>query len=204
MAARLELTEDGLLEPPFYVERQRLVAVVVKRAEHRLGVEPGRFDCLLRVHAELDHVQENLQERLVLAVAPGGGKDQPRFAVLERQRGGQRDARTLVRRQLIGVAGRQHEALGALAEGNAGVARDHCRDPGAAGSRRKHVAGLVDDVHAGGVLVLAVPLAKTRARKLHRGARLHALGVARDVFRRGRLRINQRPADARILFGNKL
>jgi len=56
-------------------------STIVERAVHRFGIKARSFNSLLRVHAQVDDVEEDLQERLVLAVASWRGKRQPRLSV---------------------------------------------------------------------------------------------------------------------------
>ena len=43
--------------------------MIVKRADVVLGVKPCRFYCFLRIHAKIDHVEQELEHRLRLDVA---------------------------------------------------------------------------------------------------------------------------------------
>ena len=111
--------------------------VFVERTAHLVAVEVRGLDRLLHGHAELDDVEEELQEVLVLPVAALDREAQIRPAVLEREARRERDARALaglehVERALGAV---EHEALHALAHPDAGAAGDGRRNPSAA---RRH------------------------------------------------------------------
>src|SRR5436853_7583200 len=64
-----------------YAPRSRLV--VAERTAHLEAVDVRRFGRLLHVHAELDDVEEELQEVLILAVAALHGEAEEGLAVLQ-------------------------------------------------------------------------------------------------------------------------
>ena len=68
-------------------------------AAHLVAVDVRGLGRLLDRHPELDHVQEELQQVLVLGVAALDGEGQVRLAVLRRESRGQRDPRLLAGRQ---------------------------------------------------------------------------------------------------------
>src|ERR1041385_8289458 len=70
-------------------------AVRVERAGEVQGVEGGRVDGGLKVHAEVDDVQEELERPLVLLVAAGGAEGHVRLAAAHGERRGERGARAL-------------------------------------------------------------------------------------------------------------
>ena len=51
-----------------------------------LRVKARCFNSFLRVHAKLDYVQEDLQQRLVLVVAARSAQHHERFAAFEHKR----------------------------------------------------------------------------------------------------------------------
>ena len=54
-----------------------------ERAIEMLGLEAWGFDRFLCAHAELDEVENDLQQRLILVVGAGSGERVDRFAVFE-------------------------------------------------------------------------------------------------------------------------
>src|SRR5205085_3061466 len=104
--------------------------VVAERAAHLEAVDVRRFGRLLHVHAELDDVQEELQEVLILTVAALHGETEEGLAVLQGERRRERDARALARLYDVeGILSRVgHEALRSLAETHARVSRDDRRN----------------------------------------------------------------------------
>ncbi len=89
--------------------------------------------------------EEELQQILILRVAALHGEGEVRRAVLHRQRRRERHARALARLDDVEgpVARIGDEALRALAQPNAGVPRDHRRNPPAARRHRDDPALLV-------------------------------------------------------------
>ncbi len=126
--------------------------MLVERARHLVAVEVRRFGRLLRRHPEFEHVQEELQQVLVLRVAALHREREPRLAVLHREARRQRDARPLAGFEHVErILGRvEHERLHALAEPDAGAAGDRRRDPAAARRHRDQPAFRVGRDHAGG------------------------------------------------------
>src|SRR5579864_2617659 len=72
MTAGTQLLDNGLGDPVFDLHHERLVAVIIEGAVHRVRVEAGCLDRLLRSHPKFHHVQENLQEGLILTVTARG------------------------------------------------------------------------------------------------------------------------------------
>src|SRR2546423_4258253 len=119
-----------------YATGSRLV--VAERTAHLEAVDVRRFGRLLHVHAELDDVEEELQEVLILAVAALHGEAEEGLAVLQGECRRERDARALARlydveRILSRVC---DEALCALTEAHARVSGDDRGNPSAARSHR--------------------------------------------------------------------
>ena len=118
-----------------------------------LAVEARRFDGFLRRHAELQDVQQHLQQRLVLIVAarawtaPGTAcrPSAPSWGSASRA------AACPAPADWDGRASSTNVCMRSLMR-DAGIARDHRRQPGAAGRGREHVALAVHHVHAGGVV----------------------------------------------------
>src|SRR5690606_12745058 len=71
----------------------RLRRLRAEGAVHLIAVDVGRFRRLLRVHPELDDVQEELEEVLLLAVAALDGERQERLALEHRETRRQRRSR---------------------------------------------------------------------------------------------------------------
>src|SRR5579883_2832537 len=118
-----------------------------ERDGEMLGVPGGRVDRLLQVHAGVHVAQEELRGPLVLLIAAGRAPGEIRLAVAQRERGRERRARTLARRQRAGMILIEPEHLPAGAEAESELG-DHRRglQPAARRRRRDHIAGLVDDV----------------------------------------------------------
>ena len=87
--------------------------------EHR-GV-----DGLLKAHAVMDAAEEQQELPLVLLVAAGAAADERGPAVIEGERRGERGARALAGRELIGMARRHNERLQTAAVGNSGIAGNY-------------------------------------------------------------------------------
>ena len=116
--------------------------MVVERAAHLVAVDVGGLDGLLQRHAELDDVEEELQQVLVLRVAALHREREEGLAVLERELGV-----SVTRGRLPGsitlngsFGAIEHEALHALAHADAGAPGDHRRNPAAAWRHRHHPA----------------------------------------------------------------
>ena len=76
-------------------QHARLARVVVERAERVQRVDARRLDRLLDVLAEHDHLQQHVQDLLILAVAARRADREERLAVLQHDRRRQRGARPL-------------------------------------------------------------------------------------------------------------
>ncbi|MCG3120992.1 MAG: hypothetical protein ALAOOOJD_03920 [bacterium] len=72
--------------------------MLIERVAHLITRDVRRFAGFLHVHAELNHVQKELQEILILRIAALHGKSQQRFAIFERKARRQRRARPFARR----------------------------------------------------------------------------------------------------------
>ena len=101
---------------------------------HLVAGDVRGFAGLLDVHAELDDVEEELEEVLVLRVAALDGEGEERPAVLQGQPGRQGRPRPLARGDDVeGILPFfEDEALGPLAHAHAGLPGDDARDPAAA------------------------------------------------------------------------
>jgi len=113
----------------------RLRLVAAKRTAHLIAGDVRRLTSLLHVHPELDHVQEELEEILILGVAALDRETQERFPLLQGDTRRECDARALARRDDVERVLRfiQHETLHPLAHANASVAGDAGGKPSAAG-----------------------------------------------------------------------
>ena len=105
-----------------------------ERTLHLVAGDVGGLRCLLDVHAELDDVEEELEQILVLGVAALDGEREVGLSVLEGHARGQGGAGPLAGLgQVVRVEPRiEHEALHPLAHSDPGAAGDHRGDPGAA------------------------------------------------------------------------
>src|SRR5262245_59700419 len=95
--------------------------MIVERADVMLSVEPRSFDSFLRIHPELDDVQENLQQSLILIVAAGRAQYHERLTVLENQRRRKGDARTFAGRDYVRTVGIGQRRLQTLPHQDAGI-----------------------------------------------------------------------------------
>ncbi len=112
----------------------------------------GRVERFLHVHTEIDDVQEELQRPLVLLVAAGRAKGQPRLAVAQCQRRREGRARALARDQRVRMTLVQVKHLAARAEREAQALDDWRRaDPTATRRGREQIAPTIDDVDVGGI-----------------------------------------------------
>src|SRR4051812_30692486 len=89
---------------------------MVRRGETR------RRNGLLRRHGELDEVEQQLEGRLVLQIAPGDADRKDRRAVLEHECRGQGDARTLSGLDTVRMPRGRVETAQAVAVGDARAA----------------------------------------------------------------------------------
>src|SRR5215218_396325 len=103
--------------------------MIVERAYEVESLKAGGLDGLLHVHAELDDIQQDLNERLVLVVAARGRKHDEWLSVLEHKRGRERYARALAGLKHVRVAFFEKERLHPLAHQHARVARDNGGQP---------------------------------------------------------------------------
>src|SRR5207248_2254771 len=105
--------------------------------------ETRRCHRLLGAQAEFDDIEEQLQRRLVLAVAAGHADGERRPAVLQSERWRERDAWTLAGLNAVGMARPGVEALQPAAEPDPRVADQHATE--AAGRRRHNIALAIGD-----------------------------------------------------------
>src|SRR5215469_18134250 len=98
------------------------------------------LDGVLRVHVEIEGGYQDLSQRLVLIVTAGSGERGGGLAVGKPRDDGraESDARALAARELVGIAGHQHELLSALGERNSRIPGDDAWQPSARRRRRKH------------------------------------------------------------------
>ena len=107
-----DLRSDARLDP----RATGIGSVGIERAREMCALDRWRVERLLHVHAEVDHVQEELERPLVLLIAAGRAKGQPRLPVAQRQRRGEGRAWSLAWNQRVGVALVQVEHLAARPE----------------------------------------------------------------------------------------
>ena len=81
MPASDELTEYLGGKSAFKVQHPGEELMIVERADVMLRVEARSFDCFLWIHAELDDVEQHLQQRLILIVSAGRRKNHERLAI---------------------------------------------------------------------------------------------------------------------------
>ena len=86
VTARPKLIQNWSWDTPLNLERQRLMAVIIKGAVHRQGIKARRLDRFLGVHPEFQHVQKYLKQRLILSISAWCGKGKPGLVVSERYR----------------------------------------------------------------------------------------------------------------------
>ena len=85
MPASAQLADQVDAEALLEDQRSRIEFMIVKGADEMLRFEPRRFDCLLWIHAELDHIEQNLNQCLVLIVPPGRRERRERLTILHDQ-----------------------------------------------------------------------------------------------------------------------
>ncbi|MCY1513454.1 hypothetical protein D9M68_479550 [compost metagenome] len=119
------------------------------------GVGHGEVDRLLQIQPVVDVAQEEQQLPLLLLVAAGRAECQVGLAVAQRQRGRERGARPLARRQRAGQPLFQPEHLRARVQPETQFGDDgRGLEPSAGQRGRDHVAPAVDDVDVRGVAPL--------------------------------------------------
>src|SRR5829696_2053872 len=106
-----------------------------ERRSHLVAVDVGRLRGLLRRHAELDDVEEELQKVLVLRVAALYREREEWQPVFQRQRGRERYPRVLPRGDHVerSILLPGDETLRPLAQSDTGPSRDHRRNPASTG-----------------------------------------------------------------------
>ena len=150
-------------------------------------LDARRVTGLLQVHAEVEHVDQDLHVTLRLHRAAHHAEAQPRLAVLRGERGNDGVERTLARRVAVGMVLAQHELLAAVLQDEAQARRRHAAAHAAVvglDQRDHHAVGV------GGGEVDRVAFVELRGR-----ARLHFAqrGVHRD----------QRAAFAGVVLGDQ-
>src|ERR1700686_5249493 len=127
MAARIELADHVGGNTRFDVEYAGEEPMIIERADVVLSVKARGFDSFLRIHAELDYVEQYLQQALILIVATRRAEHHERLAVFEHQGRGQCDARTFARRDDVRTARISQRRLQTLAHQGASVSGNYCR-----------------------------------------------------------------------------
>src|SRR5690349_20525906 len=125
MAESIQSIGGGLGNPAFEVQLAWHEFVIAEGTAEMLGLEARRFDGFLRAHAEVEDVQDDLQEGLVLIVAAWRGENHLQLTGLGDQGGAEGDARALAGLQLVGMPGGHHEALQAAGERDSRIAGDY-------------------------------------------------------------------------------
>ena len=130
----------------------RLALMGAERALHLIAGDVVRFGGLLHIHPKLDHVEEKLQQVLILGIAALHREGHDRPAVLQRHTGGQGRARALAGfDHVVRIdALIQHKTLHALAQAHAAAAGYKSGNPAAAGCYRDHPAVRVRGLNGGG------------------------------------------------------
>src|SRR5207302_11141365 len=85
VAARGELIDDRRGNAGLGADTAWIGGVRVERAWKMGGLDSGRIERFLQVHAEINDVQEKLQRPLVLLIAAVRAEGEPWLAVAERQ-----------------------------------------------------------------------------------------------------------------------
>ena len=177
-------------DPALQVQLSGNEFVKGERSVEVLGLEARGFHCLLRIHAEVEDVQQHLQQRLVLIVAARRRQRQERLPVFEHHGRAQGHARTLARRELIRMPRREQKRLQAAPNG-------------------MPVSPAITDGSQAplGVAETALPMRSPRSRRLCPAPPRRRLAVGsgparrscRTAFHRGVLRIDQLPALGGVL-----
>ena len=125
VAQRLQRAFRGLGKPVLQVQLARVVHVGVEGVHVTGSGKPGRFHRLLRVHAEHQRVQDQLQVALHLVVAAGAAHGHHRLAVLRQDVVHQRGAGPLARLDHVGVTRFAVEHFDPRAQAGAQFGEEH-------------------------------------------------------------------------------
>src|SRR5215472_1432832 len=106
LVAELRERFDGFpRNPSLQIQLAGNELVVRERGVEMLRLKARRFNRHLRRHTEIDHVQQSLQERLILVVPAGRRKRKEGLTVFQNHRGAQRYAGAFAGREFICMAG---------------------------------------------------------------------------------------------------
>src|SRR6266403_3526855 len=130
------------------VKHARQELMIVERADVMLCVKAGSFDSFLRVHAKLNHIQQHLQQTLVLIVAARCAEHHEGLAVFQYQCRCQSNSGTFAWRDHVRTIWISQGRLQTLTHQDTCIAGNYCRQPGAAGRGAEQVAVLVNYVNA--------------------------------------------------------
>src|SRR5512143_573872 len=133
MAEIGQLLDRRARDAPFDTHLARRELVIAEGVVEVARLEAGSLHGLLGRHAELQDVQQNLNQRLVLVIAAWCRHGEHQLAVARHDGGTQRHARTLAGSYLIRMPGRQDKRFHAYRERNTGIVDDDGRNPGSAG-----------------------------------------------------------------------
>ena len=191
MATGLELVGNRLFGALIETQASQLGRRLAERSRVMSGGKAWNGYGPIRLHPELDGVQQQLQAHLVLMIAPRHADGDDRLALLENDGGRQRNSGPLAGGHHVGVPlpGIQADQAGPV--GNAGAATlIHFAAP-AAGGGCNHVAPAVGHHTGGGI---AGPSSTRRGLLARHLDRAHAVGISRTDLERGLLEVDQRTA----------
>jgi len=186
VTASREVAANLVGDPCFEVER----SAINHRRAGRFGrspvVVPRGVTGFLKIHPEVDHVDDDLHVPLGLHVPAHHTEGDPRFAVLHRERRDDRVERALTRFEVVGAVRIEVEEPAAVLQAEAETLDDIARsEPGVVAlDQRHHVAVLV-----GGGQVRRVALVQAR--------------VARRDASRGAVHVDQLGALTTVLLGDQ-
>src|SRR5216684_166634 len=119
-----------------------------KRAGEVRGVEHGRVDGGLKIKAENDVRQEELERPLILLIAPGSAERDPRLALTQREGRAEGSARTLAALDAVGVVRIEVEHLRSRAEAKTQAVDDRrALQPASAGRASDQVSVPIGNRH---------------------------------------------------------
>ena len=178
MSTRPQIVDRPCVDARFQLEQSRPVGMWPEGLRKIVGPEAWLLDCLLRIHAKLDDVQEDLEHRLRLHIRTGRAERHQETAVTEGHGRVGRQARSLAALQR-GSMVRIEPALRAASGADQAQPGDDRRAADAIARRGgKRVALLVDDADIARVGlsgVLLDPCGKSR-RASRAKPRLRHLG----------------------------
>src|SRR5690606_5580558 len=122
-----------------------------ERKPQLVAVDVCCFGGLLHGHIKLRHVEEKLQQVLVLRVAALNGEGKVRFAFFQRHRWGQRHPRPLARGYYVERVddGIEYKTLHTLAHADAGMPRNTGGEPAPTRCNGYHPAFRIGGFHGG-------------------------------------------------------